>query len=309
MMMTSPTPAPLSEKASVLALVAATLGPWHATASLIEAAGSATRLLRRDWSGFDLFDREHAQGLIDRVSLAHLEHAERTIEGAHELGAELITILDDAYPVNLRQVFNRPPFLFIKGSLRRSDDRAVAVVGTREATDAGRSKAVRLARALTEAGVTVLSGLARGIDTAAHSAALAAGGRTIAVIGTGIATVYPAENTELAAQIVGSGALVSQFWPTAPPTRASFPQRNAVMSGMAIGTVVVEAASTSGARMQARLALQHGKRLFLMDSLVASQPWARKYADHPAATVISSADDVLAVVLETTAPVQQLSFG
>jgi DNA processing protein len=147
--------------------------------------------------------------------------------------------------------------------------------------------------------VTVLSGLALGIDTAAHEATLDTQGRTLAVMGTGIHRIYPAQNRDLADRIVkAGGALVSQFWPDAPPTRWSFPMRNVVMSGMAVGTVVVEASRTSGAKMQARLALEHGKRLFLVESLVMHEDWARKYAERPGATVVQSVDDVLAA-LET----------
>jgi DNA processing protein len=157
--------------------------------------------------------------------------------------------------------------------------------------------------------VTVISGLARGIDTAAHEAALAAGGRTIAVLGTGIESpIYPAENRELAERMLERGALVSQFRPTAPPTKFSFPMRNVVMSGMSAGTVVVEASSTSGAKMQARLALEHGKPVFLLDSLVTRQAWARDYAERRGARVVRSVDDIVAALTAMQAPAQQLSL-
>jgi DNA processing protein len=145
---------------------------------------------------------------------------------------------------------------------------------------------------LTQAGVTVLSGLARGIDTAAHQAALDAGGRTIAVMGTGIRTIYPKENRELAARIIERGALVSQFWPETPPRTDTFPRRNIVTSGLSQGTVVVEASATSGAKMQARLALQHGKRVFLLSSLVSEREWARRYLERGAIEV-RSVDDIV----------------
>src|SRR5690606_11165068 len=159
-------------------------------------------------------------------------------------------------------IYNPPPFLFVRGSLSAADERSIAIVGTRRASAAGLEQARWLASSLAKEGVTVLSGLARGIDTAAHRAALDGGGRTVAGMGTGINRRYPAENSELADEIERQGALVSQFWPDAPPTRKSFPMRNVVMSGMALGTVVVEASSTSGAKMQARLALEHGKLVF-----------------------------------------------
>jgi DNA processing protein len=154
-----------------------------------------------------------------------------------------------------------------------------------------------MARMLAERNVTVVSGLARGIDTAAHTAALNAGGRTIAVIGTGIRRYYPAENRELSDRIAEYGAVVSQFWPDAPPATYTFPRRNVTMSGIAQGTVVIEASSTSGAKMQARLALEHGKKVFLLRSLVDSYSWAAKYAARPGATVVEAVDDVIDALL------------
>jgi DNA processing protein len=212
-----------------------------------------------------------------------------------ELDPEVIkvtTVLDDDYPANLRLIYNLPPFLIYRGTLHVDDARSVAVVGTRQASDEGLDRARRLAEQLTQAGVTVLSGLARGIDTAAHRATLQAGGRTIAVMGTGINTIYPRENRDLAEQIGSTGALVSQFWPDSPPRTDTFPRRNIVMSGMSQGTVVVEASATSGAKMQARYALEHGKRVFLLSSLVEDRPWARKYLDRGAVEV-RDVDDIV----------------
>ena len=151
-----------------------------------------------------------------------------------------------------------------------------------------------MSRLLAEQGVTVVSGLATGIDTAAHRAALDAGARTIAVLGTGITKCYPSENRDLAEAITTSGALVSQFWPTSSPSRYTFPRRNVVTSGISQGTIVIEATSTSGARMQARLALDHGKKVFLIRSLVTSQPWAREYVGKRGAIEVADVDEVSA---------------
>jgi DNA processing protein len=149
--------------------------------------------------------------------------------------------------------------------------------------------------------------LARGIDTSAHTAALDANGRTVAVVGHGILTaVYPKENRELAEKVSTQGAIVSQFWPDAPPRSMNFPMRNVVMSGMAMGTVVIEASATSGSKMQARLALEHGKRLFLLDSLVKSQEWAQRYAERPGVTVVRDLDDVLEVIVKLSSLPEQL---
>lgn len=299
----------LSEAAAVLALAAATDGPWYRTASLIEDAGSAVRILDRGWSGFELMSEAELTALIDRVPPESVTRYRELIEQYEGNGTRLVSILDEAYPANLRHIFNRPPFLFIKGDLREEDTRALAVVGTRQASERGRAMAGELSSKLASRGVTILSGLARGIDAAAHKAALDASGRTVAVMGTGIDRVYPSEHELLANEIVSSGgALVSQFMPDSSPSRYSFPMRNVVMSGMSLGTVVVEASATSGAKLQARLALEHGKRVYLMRSLVLAQEWAQRYSERPGVRVIDSIEELLGSVVESTAPAAQLTL-
>jgi DNA processing protein len=184
--------------------------------------------------------------------------------------------------------------LFYRGDLSDDDALSVAVVGTRQASDLGLRRAAQMSRLLARQQVTVVSGLARGCDTAAHKAALDEGWRTIAVLGTGITRCYPRENRDLAEAITARGALLSQFWPTAPGSRSTFPRRNVVTSGTAQGTLVVEASSTSGAKMQARVALDHGKKVFLISSLVRTQPWARDYVDKRGAIEVADADEVIA---------------
>jgi DNA processing protein len=162
----------------------------------------------------------------------------------------------------------------------------VAVVGARKATDAGVTQAALIAQHLTQTGYTVVSGLAAGIDTAAHTAALDNNGRTLAVIGTGLTRAYPPENRALQKKLADQCAVISQFWPDAPPTKRSFPMRNAVMSGIALATVVVEASETSGARTQARLALAHGRPVFLTSTLVDQRPWAQQFAQKPGTHIV-----------------------
>lgn len=227
------------------------------------------------------------------------DRVESELDAAESVGAKLTTVLDEDYPANLRLIHNLPPFLFTRGESSSTRDlRSVCVVGTRNASDVGIKRARRAARGLTAKGVTVVSGLARGIDTAAHAATLDAGGRTIAVIGTGITRTYPRENADLADRIVDQGAIVSQFWPTASPASWSFPRRNVVMSGIAQGTLVIEASSTSGAKMQARLALEHGKRAFLIRSLVTAQPWAQKYVETRGAIEVDDIDEVMSYLAD-----------
>jgi DNA processing protein len=269
---------------------------WHVIAREALRAGGLARLLAGE------VGETSREGEATRARLQHglttldarVERVRELVGAAEEnVGARLVTVLDRAeYPSNLRVIPSPPPFLFYRGQLRRDDARSVAVVGTRQASDEGRRRARQLAEKLAAQGVTVISGLARGIDTEAHTATLDASGRTIAVVGTGILHTYPAENADLADRIAESGAVVSQFWPEAPPTFASFPMRNAVMSGISQGTAVIEASSTSGAKMQARIALEQGKRAFLMASLVTREDWARRYLQRGAIEV-HEVDDIL----------------
>jgi DNA processing protein len=176
--------------------------------------------------------------------------------------------------------------------LDERDERSVAVVGTRKASDRGTREATAISRQLVEAGYTVVSGLAAGIDTAAHTAALDAGGRTVAVIGTGLRLHFPKANAELQARIGREHAVISQFWPGQEARPWTFPQRNAVMSGFARATVVVEASHTSGARMQARLALEHGRPVFFPQSMLEHR-WARTYQSHGSVYVVEDGTEIV----------------
>ena len=207
-----------------------------------------------------------------------------------QMGIRVMACIDADYPINLTLVHDAPPLLFVNGSFDEQDRRAVAVVGTRTASQEGIELAGVISTGLVSQGYTVVSGLAKGIDAAAHAAALNAGGRTIAVFGTPIETVYPAAHRFLAKQITRTGACVSQFLPGVRTGRWSFPARNLTGSGLALATVVVEASESSGARLQAQAALRHGKRVFLVESLVTEQPWAQQMeAESRNVTVVSDA--------------------
>lgn len=282
------------EQAALVALLRRGDLPWPEVTDRVEGAGSALRVLEAVAGG----DAHGQTSLFDPVPPVDLDSVAKEIAVWEEQGMHLVSILDEHYPLYLRLVHQRPPFLFLQGTAETAedgrdgrDDLRVAVVGTRSPTSEGLGHAQALASGLAERGVTVVSGLAKGIDTAAHRGALAADGRTVAVIGTGLRRCYPPENAPLQQEIAERGLVLSQFWPDAPPTKTSFPLRNAVMSGYSLATVVVEAAHRSGARMQARLALEHGRRVFLMRSLL-SHPWAREYAARPNTTVIDGPDDV-----------------
>jgi DNA processing protein len=291
--------ASLSEQAALLALTQAASAAkihWYEVADLVEDAGSAVALATGTLNFSEVRDTTLAKALAAHISDEDLETWQTSLTHLIDRDTWLITVLDEEYPINLRRIYNRPPFLFVRGSLQAADERSVAVVGTRRPSPEGRMQARQLATELARRGVTVVSGLAAGIDAEGHRAALDAGGRTLAIMGTGIDRVYPAENQELAMRIPAHGALVSQFWPGAPPRAENFPLRNVVSSGIAMGTVVVQASGRSGARMQARLALEHGKRLFLVEPLVLQEQWARDYAERPGATVVKSVDDVIRVL-------------
>lgn len=177
-------------------------------------------------------------------------------------GIELLTIEDSRYPPALREIHDPPHLLFLKGALLDRDRHAIAVVGSRRASHYGRESAKRLSFQLAHAGITVVSGLARGIDTAAHEAALAAGGRTIAVLGSGIGNIYPPENAALAEKIAGSGAVLSEFPVLYVPDKQSFPLRNRIVSGLSQGILVVEAPARSGALITASQAMEQGRSVY-----------------------------------------------
>jgi DNA processing protein len=287
--------------------------PWVEYAELVEERGFATAVLEEELAPTaaptqqtTLFsepreaDATEGGAAIDPAEL--LDRAKADLERWGAADMRLVTVLEPDYPPNLRAVHDRPPMVFVAGRMTPADARSIAVVGARKATHDGTRKARAIAEQLVDRGFTVVSGLAAGIDTAAHTATLARGGRTVAVIGTGLARSYPPQNEALQRRIASECAVVSQFWPDAPPSRRSFPMRNAVMSGITLATVVVEASDTSGARMQARLARAQGRPVFLLASLVERQQWAREYAARPGTHVVRSPEEITTVVERLISP-------
>jgi DNA processing protein len=284
-----------TEAAALIALLRAGRRTWAEYADLVEEARSAVAVLERE------HDAEPATLLDPEPVPAPFEDIAAEIDAWEAAGMRLRTVLDPDYPENLRAVHDRPPFVFVAGTIAPEDRRAIAVVGARVASQHGVWAAKAIAEHLVDQGYTVVSGLAAGIDNAAHTAALERGGRTLAVIGTGLGRYYPPHHEELQRRIAAECAVISQFWPDAPPSRRSFPMRNAVMSGMALATVVVEASLTSGSRIQARLALEHGRPVFLLESLLEHE-WARQFADKPGARVIRSPDEITTFVGRLRSP-------
>jgi DNA processing protein len=195
------------------------------------------------------------------------------IERASELGVRILTPLDDEYPELLKTIHDPPLALYIKGALTPADRHGLGVVGSRKATHYGLSVADRLSYQLAQTGFTIVSGLARGIDTAAHEGALKAGGRTIAVLGAAIDELYPPENSELAEAICESGALISEYPLGRQADRMTFPYRNRIVSGLSQGVLVVEAGTKSGSLHTADAALEQGRSVFAIPGRI----------DHPSA--------------------------
>ena len=196
------------------------------------------------------------------LSKKWIKEAEEELKKIKTMGIEIITYSDQRYPALLKQIADPPPFLYLKGEAELLNTPSIAIVGARRASFYGLKIATKLATNLTELGITVVSGLARGIDAAAHQGALQAGGNTIAVLGCGLDIVYPSENQKLYAQVEKQGALISEFPLGTPPLSQNFPVRNRLISGLSLGVVVVEAALRSGSLITARLALEQGREVF-----------------------------------------------
>ncbi|MBT0666258.1 DNA-processing protein DprA [Geobacter pelophilus] len=195
--------------------------------------------------------------------------AEKEAAAVEKLGIKLITFQSELYPPLLLEIPDPPPYLYLKGSLEQCEP-AIAIVGSRSATSYGLQAANRLATELAEQGVTVVSGMARGIDTAAHKGALAGGGKSIGVLGCGIDVVYPAENRRLFDEMAESGALVSEFPLGTGPLANNFPRRNRIISGLSVGVLVVEAAARSGSLITAQFALEQGRDVFAIPGSITS---------------------------------------
>jgi DNA processing protein len=282
-----------AEVAALLVLMRTGRMAFNRYSDAIEDAGSARAVLERE--------RRQSEPQTSFFSNLHenlneeIGDSERDVRVWRTRGLRVVTLLDSSYPDNLRAAHDRPPMLFVGGRLKPADERAVAVIGSRAATPQGLKASERMAETLVGSGYAVVSGLAAGVDTAAHTAALRRGGRTVAVIGTGLSRCYPRSNVILQRRIAAQCAVVSQFLPDAPPSRQTFPQRNAVMSGMTLATVIVEASYRSGARIQARCALAQGRPVFLLESLL-HQTWAQELAERPGVYVASEPAEIVDVL-------------
>lgn len=220
---------------------------------------------------------------------------ERALAWAAEPGHAVVTLADEAYPRLLLEIADPPGLLYAQGRLELLGRPGLAIVGSRNATQQGEANAEAFARALSDAGLTIVSGLALGIDAAAHRGGLAGGGATIAVLGTGIDVVYPSRNAALAADIASRGLLLSEFALGTPPAAQNFPRRNRLISGLARGCLVVEAALASGSLITARAAAEQGREVFAIPGSIHS-PLAKgcHALIKSGAKLVESAEDVLA---------------
>ncbi len=217
---------------------------WHASPAELRAAGLSDKL-------------------VQNVSLARANMDFNKIRHRiQELGVRVVTWDDEDYPRHLRSIDQPPPVLYLRGTLEETDHWAVAIVGTRRITAYGRQVTEQLATTLAQNGVTVISGLARGVDSVAHQAALNAGGRTIAVLGSGVDHIYPPENRQLAERMIAQGAIISDYALGTPPDGANFPPRNRIISGLSMAVVVVEAGRKSGALITAQFAADQGREVY-----------------------------------------------
>jgi len=239
--------------------------------TLLDAFGS----LESAWnaSPFELVSAGLNPKLAERlVAARQTVNLEETLQRVLASGIQILTWQDEAYPSRLKQIDQPPPVLYLRGNLLPEDDWAVAIVGTRAVTPYGRQATEELADTLARNGITVVSGLARGVDAIAHTAALKAGGRTLAVLGSGVDKIYPPEHRSLAEKMTAQGAILSDYAPGTPPDSVNFPPRNRIISALARAVVVIEAADTSGALITAEFAAGQGREVFaLPGSIYAPQ--------------------------------------
>lgn len=242
-------------------------------------------------AAIDGLQREAIEGLVGFSQWAEVDNDLRRIRNG---GISLVRYIDTEYPVRLRAIADPPPLLYVKGAFAASDERAMAVVGSRSASEYGRRVARDLSRGLASYGFTVVSGLARGIDAMAHETALSSGGRTVAVLGSGVERAYPPEHDRLYQRIAEQGAVISEFPMGTKPLAFNFPARNRLISGLSLGVVVVEATEKSGSLITASLAIDQGREVFAVPGEVGS---SRSRGAHrlirQGAKLVETVDDII----------------
>jgi DNA processing protein len=235
--------------------------------------------------------REIQRGPLEKV-------VERELSLLKEAGGKMITLRDEDYPMRLKDIYDPPALLYVRGELRREDELAIAIVGSRKTSPYGRWFTEKIGQDLARHGVTVVSGMARGIDSVAHMGALQGGGRTIAVLGCGVDVIYPSENRNLFHQIIEHGAVLSEFPMGSPPEGGHFPRRNRIISGLSIGVVIVQASAESGSLITAGYALEQGREVFAVPGNVGAEgSRGTNQLIKEGAKLVESTEDILEEIL------------
>ncbi|MEE9225397.1 MAG: DNA-processing protein DprA [Bacteroidota bacterium] len=278
------------------------IGPSRLRA-LVSHFKSPTAVLQasaRDLVAVDGFDKKLALN-IARQRDGHgnrlgMKFADEQLSKLNKVDGRVITYWDDEYPELLKKIYDPPPFLFVRGSLKPADKFAVALVGTRSPSVYGKLIAEKLTVGLVSVGVTIVSGLARGIDTTVHRAALKSGGRTLAVIGSGIDIIYPPENRRLVDDVIECGAIVSEYSMGTKPDAVNFPRRNRIISGLSLGTVIVETTIQGGAMITANTALDQNREVFAVPGNVTERRAGgpNKLIQQGRAKLIETVEDIVA---------------
>jgi DNA processing protein len=226
------------------------------------------------------------------------KRVERELYLLKEVGGNIVTLKDDAYPKRLREIYDPPALLYVRGELKKEDELAVSIVGSRKTSPYGRWITEKIGQDLSRHGVTIVSGMARGIDSLAHWGAISGGGRTIAVLGCGVDVIYPSENRNLFTKIIDHGAVVSEFPMGSPPEGGHFPRRNRIISGLSIGVVVVQASERSGSLITAGYALEQGREVFAVPGNVGAEgSRGTNRLIKEGAKMVESSEDILEEIL------------
>ena len=269
------------------------VGP-HKMRALIGHFRSATEVFaasRSDLTGVTGIDKKTAESICNFDGLAL---AESQLQKAEKCGAQLISFWDKEYPALLKQIYDPPVILFIRGFFQEKDSNSIAVVGTRKPSSYGKLVADKLVSELSRKGLTIVSGLAYGIDTIAHESALNSGGRTMAVVGTGLDIVYPSQNMKLFDKIIQNGSVISEFPFGTGPDRQNFPRRNRIICGLSHGILVIEAGIKSGALITAAIALEQNREVFAVPgNITSSQSVGTNELIKQGAQVVTCAEDII----------------
>ncbi len=268
---------------------------FHDTRLIVEA--SAKELIRVDG-----IEKKTALTIVnffrDSGAARSKRFVDEQLKRLNKVDARMVTFWDKEYPTNLRNTYDPPAFLFVRGEIKNDDRYSLAIVGTRSASSYGIQMAERFAQGFAALGIPTVSGLARGIDTAAHTATVRANGRTIAVVGSGVDVIYPAENQKLAERIIENGALMSEFPMGTKPDAPNFPRRNRIISGIALGTLIIETGIEGGAMITASIAFDQNREVFAVPHAVGEKRGSgtNLLIKQGKATLVECVDDVLAVL-------------